>query len=430
MHLLLLGVNHRTAPLEAREALAFSPGETVVVLTDLMRAGLVQEAALLSTCNRTEFYIVTGTPEVAEEHLRAAVARFRGRDLLAPGDHRYVRLDREVVRHLLRVACGLESMVLGDVQILGQVKDALALARQADASGLRLDRLFEVALRAGKRARTESAISAGVVSVASAAADLLRHELTSLEGRHLVVVGAGETGRLAARHLSKEHPASLTLVNRSVGGADAVSRELGCPATVLPLSRLGEALARADAVVTATRAPGFVVTGAIVAEAMRKRPERPLLLVDIAVPRDVEPSAGDVPGVTLHAIDAIQQVVDTTKARRAAEVPTVEAIVEQEAAKFEAWQRSHSAAPVVRELRDHFERVRAEEVERALRSASEEERERVERVTRALINRLLHTPTLQLKDADPESATGLARLRAARELFALGAGEPEVPHEG
>lgn len=426
MHLVLLGMNHRTASLDEREALAFAPEEISALLGRMTRDGVIREAALISTCNRTEFYVVSEDAEGADAQLRAAVADARHADLLVPGPQRYTYRDGAAVRHLFRVATGLDSMVLGDVQILGQVKDAYVLARECGAVGVRLDRLFERALRAGKRARTETAIGAGIVSVASAATDLLRDELGAVAGRRLVIVGAGETGRLAARHLAKSHPADLALVNRSLAAADAVARELGGRARALPLSGLAQALAGADAVVCATRAPGAVITTDLMREVMATRAGRRLLLVDIAVPRDVEPAVASIPGVTLHAIDAIQQVVDTGLARRTAEVPRVEAILEQEIARYERWQRSLSATPVVRDLRDHFERVRAEEVQRVLRHAPAEERERAERLTRALINRLLHVPTLQLKEADPDSESGSSRLRAARELFALSGPESGV----
>ena len=423
MHVVLLGMNHRTASLDHREALAFVPEEIPALLGRITRDGVVREAALLSTCNRTEFYAVSEDADGADAQLRAVVADQGRGDLLAPGPHRYGHRDIGAVRHLFRVAAGLDSMVLGDVQILGQVKDAYVLARESGAAGVRLDGLFVRALRAGKRARTETAIGAGIVSVASAATDLLRDELGAVAGRRLVILGAGETGRLAARHLAKSLPADLAIVNRSLPAAEAIACELGARARALPLSGLGGALAGADAVVCATRAPVPVITVDLMREVMAGRAGRPLLVVDIAVPRDVEPAVASMPGVTLHAIDAIQQVVDSSLARRTAERPGVEAIVEEEIARYERWQRSLGATPVVRDLREHFERVRAEEMQRVLRHASTEERERAERLTRALINRLLHVPTVQLKEADPDSEPGASRLRAVRELFALGGQE-------
>ncbi len=421
MHLLLLGVNHRTAGLADREALAFNRDETVDLLRRLGRCGNLREIALLSTCNRSEFYVVAADAAGAEEHLRESVLGLRGRDLLGPGPHLTRATRTDVARHLFRVACGLESMVLGDVQILGQVKDAFTLARQAETSGPLLDRLFEAALHAGKRARAETSIGAGTVSVASAAIELAARVTAGLANRRVVVVGAGDTARLAAVHAAEHNVGRLTIVNRTREHAEAVAAETG--GFGAELEHLPEALASADVVVSATRAPSALITADMLARAMAGRSERPLLVLDLAVPRDVEPSGEDVPGVVLHTIDGVRTVVDRHLAARLGQVLPVEAIVDEEAHRFTAWLRSLGAKTTVLALRDHFERIRSEEIDRQLAHASDEERERAERLTRALINRLLHTPTLRLKDADPASDDGLQRLQAALELFALGGAE-------
>jgi glutamyl-tRNA reductase len=297
------------------------------------------------------------------------------------------------------------------------LKDAYTLARDAGAAGATLDRLFESAFRAGKRARAETSIGAGVVSIASAACELARQGLQTLDTLRVVVVGAGETSRLAAKHLAHHCPGGVTILNRTRSRAEALALELGI--TAKPLADLTNAMASADLVVTATAAPTALIGVEDVRSAMATRPDRPLLIIDLAVPRDVEPEVAAITGVTLHSIDAIQTVVDRTLATRAGEVPRVEAIVDEEAAKYEAWRRGFEASPIVRDLRDHFERVRSEEVDRQLSNASAEERARAERLTKALVNRLLHLPTVRLKDADPASDEGGWRLRAARELFAL-----------
>jgi glutamyl-tRNA reductase len=282
-----------------------------------------------------------------------------------------------------------------------------------------LDRLVESALRAGKRARTETGIGTGVVSVASAACELARRSVPTLDNCRVVVIGAGETSRLAAQHLGHYFPGAVTIVNRSRDRGAALAAEIGGRA--MTLDQLADAIADADLVVSATRAPATLLSAATVAEVMASRSGRPMTIVDLAVPRDVEPEAGAISSVTLHSIDAIQGVVDRSLAHRASEVPRVEAIVHEEALKFDGWKRSLDAMPVVRDLREHFERVRLEELERALGNASGEERARADRLTRALVNRLLHLPTVRLKDVDPASDEGASRLRAARELFALGA---------
>jgi glutamyl-tRNA reductase len=417
MHLLLVGMNHRSASLDDRESLALEPEAAVRVLSSVLAETTVLESVVLSTCNRTEFYAAAADTVTARQALRAAVAEVKGADLLAPADSLYEREDSDAVQHLFRVASGLDSMVLGESEILSQVKDAYLLARGAGATGLWLDRLFESALRAGKRARTETAIGSGVTSVASAACELARRHMEQLAGRKVLVIGAGETSRLAATHLARQCPDSITVVNRTDERAQALADEIG--ASALPFNRLDEAIADVDLVVSATRASVALLTTRAVRTAMAGRTSRPLVVIDLAVPRDVEPDVAAVPGVILHTIDAIQSVVDLSLARRAGEVPLVETIVQEEAAKFDAWRRALDATPVLRDLRDHFERVRVEELERALHNVSGEERERAERLTRALCNRLLHLPTVRLKDADPASDEGASRLRAARELFAL-----------
>jgi len=420
MQLLLVGVNHRTATLEEREALALREEEARAALVGLTGRGFVSEALVLSTCNRTEFYAVADAVDAADEQIRHAVLEIRQRDLLAPGPHRYMLTGAAAVRHLFRVACGLDSMVLGDVQILGQVKEAYARARQAGTAGVAIDRLFETALRAGKRARRETAIGAGTVSIASAAVDLAELHGT-VAGRQILIIGAGETARLAVRHVAERGPAAIVVANRDVPRAAAIAGSVGGRA--VGLDGLAEALAAADVVVSATRAPMTLVSAALVRQGMSRRPDRPLLMIDLAVPRDIEPEACHVPGVTLHAVDSIQAVVGHGLGQRTAQVPSVERIIEDECGRFDAWWRGLEATPVLVALREHFERVRLEELER-MRHASADERARADRLTRALINRLLHVPTLRLK-SDATSDEGHRRLAAAQELFALTA--PERP---
>jgi glutamyl-tRNA reductase len=423
MNLLLIGVNHRTAGLAAREGLAFDQAEAADLLAQARSGDVVREVVLLSTCNRTEFYVVAPEVSAAEQRLRDAVLRARTRDLLAAGPQRYVRTGGDVAEHLFRVASGLDSLVLGDVQILGQVKEAYAFARQAGAAGPLLDRLFECALHAGKRARAETAIGVGTVSMPALAVETAALGLCGLEGLRVVVVGAGETARLAALHASQADPASLTIVNRGRDRAVALAAEVG--GEPLPLGAIGEALTRADVVFSATRAQSPVISRAHVQAAMRARPERPLWLLDLAVPRDIDAGAADVPGIVLHTVDDLRVTLDQHLATRTAQVPHVERIIAEESARFAGWMRGLGSTSTLVALRDHFERVRQDELNRVLGCAPPEERARAERLTRALVNRLLHVPTLRLKDADPTSMTGRSRLEAVQELFALSGPAPQ-----
>jgi glutamyl-tRNA reductase len=416
MNLLLVGVNHRTARLADREALALSEDEIGALLTLVTGKGVVREAAVISTCNRVEIYAVAPDTDVADRHIRDAVVALKDRDLLAPGGHRYSVTGPAVVRHLFRVACALDSMIVGDVQILGQVKQSYSVARARGAAGVMLDRLFEMALHTGKRARHETGVGTGTVSMAAAAVEFARHHAGTLTGRHVVIVGAGDTARLAAKHVAAHEPREITIVNRDPAHGELLAADTG--ARYLPLDALQDALGAADVVFSATRAPHAVVTTDIVRTAMARRADRPLTIMDLAVPRDVEEDAGEIGGVSLHPLDSVRARVDRAVSQRSAEVPRVEHIVEEEVARFAAWWRSLGAAPVVVALRDHFERIRAEEMERAA-GMTDRERDRADRLTRAIVNRLLHVPTVRLKDIDPGSSDGQWRLEAVRELFAL-----------
>ena len=417
LHLLLIGVNHRTAGIDQREALAFTREERLQALAALAASG-VAEALVVTTCNRTEFYVVDLDTAEADRRVRAAVASLRAADLLAPGPRRYTASGGEAARHLCRVASGLDSMVLGDLQILGQIKDAVALSRGAGTLGPHLDRLADCALRAGKRARAETAVSCGVVSVASSAVALLDEQLGGLAGRRVLVVGAGETGRLVVKHMAvhRQRPAGIVVANRTPAAAAALAASVGARAA--SLGDIAAVLGEVDAVVSATRAPGVVVSAGDVAEAMRHRDGRRLVIVDLAVPRDVDPQVALLPDVQLHGIDAIQRAVDSTLARRQAEVPRVDAIVDQQLARFESWRRSRAVTPDVCQLRAHFERLRLEELAR-LKHVGPDERARAERLTQALVNRLLHAPTVWLKEVDAASEHGRVRLDTLRDLFAL-----------
>jgi glutamyl-tRNA reductase len=412
----MLGVNHRSAPVERRELIALSLEEGRLALRGLAADAGLSECALLSTCNRTEIYAFSSDVDAAERSIRAGFVKLRGADLLEPGPHRYRLLGPEAASHLMRVAGGVDSMVLGEMQILGQVKDAYALAREEGALGVRMDKLMATAVRAGKRARAETAIGAGAVSVASAAVSLAAKVFDDLSGRSVVVVGAGETGRLAGQHFAERSPGRLRIANRTPERAAAVAAELNGEG--VPLTELGAALADADVAVCATGSPAPVVTPEMVAKAMRRRPNRPLVLIDIAVPRNVDPAA-ERENVFLYAIDALQTIVDQSLARRRREVPRVEEIVREECDRYFGWLRGLDATPVLRELREHFERVRVAEVRKSLRHFSKDEQDRVERLTRSLVNKLLHLPTTRLKTIEPGSPTGLTRLDTVRELFGL-----------
>jgi glutamyl-tRNA reductase len=417
MDLQLLGINHRTAPLELRETLAMDRACVLAMLREIRGDAAVAEAALLATCNRTELYVATSDLPAAETAMRRLFGR-QARDQEARlACCAYVRHREDAARHLLRVAAGLDSMILGEHQILGQVRDAQTRAQEAETLGPLTHRLWSTALHAGKRARAETDIGMGAVSVALAAVSLAEQVLEDLRDCRVLLIGAGDTCRLAARHIADRRPSRIWVANRTVERAAAIVEAFGGEA--IGLEDISGVLPEVDVVVSATRAPGFVVTADMVRRAAAGRTHRPLVLVDIAVPRDIDPEAGFVDNVSLFSIDGVRTLVDRSLAHRQREIPRVEAIVEEECGKLMAWTRGLGATSVVRELVERFEQVRAEEVRRNLKHFHPEEEAYIDRMTKTLVSRLLRPPITQLTSGALSPSVESARLELLREQFAL-----------
>lgn len=416
MSLVSIGVDHRTAPVEVREALAFDPDQARRFLVE--DAASIPERLLLSTCNRTEILAVTELCAAESvQQLVGILERARGAPpVLLDGHVRSFR-DEEAVRHLFRVACGLESMVLGETQILGQVKQAAELSEGCGATGPVLRQVLTTAVRVAKRARTETSIGEGAVSVASAAVELAQKVYGDLDGRSALVVGAGETGRLVAQHLRGAGVGSIRVANRTLGRAEAVAGEVDGQAW--GLCGVPPALREVDIVVTSTAAEAPILTHAELRAAMRQRKDRMLLILDIAVPRDVEERAGRIEGVFLQDIDALRTIVDENLAVRRKAVTKVEGMVEGAVAGYVAWRREMGAVPTVKALREHFEGIRRAELDRNLKRVPPEARDAAERLTESLLNRLLHEPTLRIRNAARDGGAAENLIAAARRLFGI-----------
>lgn len=418
--LVLIGVAYHTAGLAEREALALDRDTARLLLRRVAAAPGIRGSACVTTCSRTELYLHADSPGAARRAATAAVREICGRRLL-PGRvahpdvlgsvPAFVRTGRNVVRHLLRVAGGIDSPILGDVQVLGQVKAAYAAAREAGTTDAVINRLFETALRAGRRARRETGIGRGNTSAAAAAATLIARSAAPLSTRRVVVIGAGETAAIAARHLAKARPAALVIVNRTLAHAEALAREVG--GRSLPLAALDAALRDADVVVSATSGPEPIVTAGQIVAMMRARAGRPLLAVDLAVPRDIEWQAGAVPGVTLYAIDDVQAEAAQQLTVRAASVPEVERIVAGEVARFGEWHAAHQAGHVIRAIRARLERT-LQRVACERPALPPVDNPRAERESRRRLGRLLHGPTVRLRALAlrPGGRERLASLRA------------------
>src|SRR5262252_2579221 len=413
MHLLVVGISHRTAPVELRERVDFQARGLELTLRTLAsrRPGGGSEVAVLSTCNRAELYAACDDLVAAKAELVSFVGAFHDIDAATIEPHIYGVSDLDAARHLFRVAAGLESLVVGEPQILGQVKEAHHAARQAETAGPLLNRLFHSCFAVGKRVRTETGLGSGAVSVSYAAVNLAKKIFGTLDGRSVVVLGAGEMGKLTAQHMKSQGVRHVTIVSRTIAHAARTAEAIG-GATAARWDDLDSVLESSDIVIAATGAATPILTKARVESVIRPRRGRPLFVIDIAVPRDVEPAAGEIEQVFLYNIDDLQASVRENLARRANEVSRAEAIVDEELGKFATWMRSRGVIPTVVALRQSFESIRRAEVDRldfklsALPSdVRDEARARVDEITHLLVEKLLLTPTEQLKSVgDPETA--------------------------
>ena len=395
MRLWLAGVSHHRAPVEVRERVALTLEQAGELARELAAGG--GEAVVLSTCNRTEIYLSAENDAV---------------DLGGEVQPYVYRLSDEAAAvHLFRVAAGLDSMVPGEGEILGQVRAAY----EAGTTGPQLDRLFRQALHVGKKVRTQTAIAESPASVSAAAAALAQQVFGELDGREILVIGAGKVSEQAARNLLSRGARIAWVANRSADRAAELAERFGGQA--LPLDRVEEELGRADVVVSSTSAPGFVLTRDQVEGA--RRGKKPLLLIDLAVPRDLEPAIHELDGCYLYDIDDLQAVVAETMTARRSEAERAEAIVLEEADEFRAWQASLDVVPAIASLRARAEQIRESELEKARGRLSERELKAVESVTSSILNKLLHLPTVRMKEAAAAS-DGLIYADAVRHLFGLG----------
>ncbi len=420
MHLLLVGISHRTAPVELRERVDFHTRGVDQALGALAERHTAREAVVLSTCNRAELYAACDDLAAARRDLVSFVSEFHGVDPAEVAPHVYDVADLDAASHLFRVAAGLDSLVVGEPQILGQVKDAHTAATEMQVVGPVLNRLFHASFAVGKRVRTETGLASGAVSVSFAAVALAKKIFGDVKGLNVVVIGAGEMGKLTALHMKSQGVQHVTIVSRTMAHAARTAEAIG-GAAAAPWDDLDNVLGASDIVITATGASSPILTKAHVEAVMRPRRNRPLFLIDIALPRDVEAAAGEIEQVFLYNIDDLQATVRENLARRASEVARAEAIVAEEVDKFGAWFRSRGAIPTVVALRQRFETIRRAELERLdfkLSTLPPEARTRVDEITHLIVEKLLLTPTEQLKSLGDAETVG-AYAEALTRLFGL-----------
>jgi glutamyl-tRNA reductase len=425
--LLCLGISHKTAPVAVRERLALSTRDGEALCRDLVATDVVSEAVAISTCNRTEVYVV-GDAVSAETELLGRLAQRAGIRPTELAETMYAPRNCDAARQLYRVVSGLESMIVGEAEIQGQAKRAYDAALTAGTTGPLTNRLFTAALQTGKRVRSETALGEGRGSVSTVAVALAREVVGDLAARNVVIIGAGETSELTAQALAEVGVRTIFLANRRADRARSLAERFG--GEVSSLDDLPERLAEADIVVASTASPHPIIGYEELELVTRERAGRPLVLIDIAVPRDIEPACADLPGVALYDMDDLQAVIARNRRVREGERVKAEAVVEDEIQRFARWMGQLDVMPTIAELREHgasiVDQVLAENAGR-WETASPRDRARIEAVARSVMQRLLHEPTIRLKSLQRDGSHG--RMQLARELFGLEEGVTEVPED-
>lgn len=415
MALLALGINHKTAPVDVREKLAFSPDELDEALVRARKDGALSEVAILSTCNRTEVYGVAPLHE--GRTVLEWLARYHDVSVDQLMKNAYIHWDREAVRHMMRVACGLDSLILGEPQILGQLKDAFSAAQRTGCLGAQMNRWFQHSFNMAKQVRTQTDIGKNPVSVAYAAVSLAQRIFADLADTRALLIGAGETIELVGRHLREAGVTQLTVANRTLSRGQALAAELDGRA--IPLAELAEYLHEADIVIASTASPLPVLGKGAVERALKKRRYNPMFMVDIAVPRDIEPEVGELEDVYLYTVDDLQQVIDEGVKARQSAAEEAELLIAQGIEHFIEQLRARDAVQTLMDIRQQAEVVRDQEIEKALRQLQrgQNAEDVLRHLARGLTNKLIHTPSVELKKASAEGRTDL--LVQARRLYGL-----------
>lgn len=408
MPLFALGINHHTAPLAVRELVAFDPAKLNFALHDLLRGHGVEEAALLSTCNRTELYCTVADPQAAVQWL----ARFHDLPLEKIQPYLYQYPQQNAVRHIFRVAAGLDSMVLGEPQILGQMKQAVRIAEEAGTLGKLLGKLFQRTFSVAKEVRSTTAIGANTVSMAAAAVHLSARIFESIAAQRVLCIGAGEMIALCAAHFAGQHPKQLTIANRTSAHAEILAARFS--GNVLRLEDVAERLPDYDIVISCTASPLPVIGLGMVERALKVRRHRPMVMVDLAIPRDIEPEVAQLDDVFLYTVDDLGKIIESGLESRQAAVIEAEAIIDGHVQDFLHWQAARKTVPTIRALRDAADRMRRHEVEHALKllARGDAPEQVLEALSLGLTNKFLHAPTQALNQANSTEHADLIALIA------------------
>lgn len=419
MNILAVGLNHKTAPVEIREQVAIAPGVLVECLQQITALPDILEGLVLSTCNRVELYAIGHDAPAAIERLKSFLAEFRRVPAATLAPHLYEYRGEAAIRHLFRVAASLDSMIIGEPQILGQLKEAFACARDCRSAGLVLTRLLHRAFSVAKRVRTETAIASQAVSISYAAVELARKIFGSLQDRSVLIIGAGEMCELAARHLVGHQVASVVVANRTFDRALQLAGQFGGKA--IPFENIAEHLPRADIVLASTGAGEHLLARSQVEQVIRRRRNRPMFLIDIAVPRNIDPTVNEIDNAYLYDIDDLQSVIAANLRERRKAAEKAEGIIDQEIDRFQCWLAGLEVAPTIAALRHRLEDIRLGELEKTLaqlKHLGPKEREAIDSLTAAIVKKILHQPITALKKSRNDMS-GEQHLHAVRRLFDL-----------
>ena len=418
MNLISVCINHHTAPVDAREDLFLQEEEIRNFIAEI-KGKLLSEGLVISTCNRTEIYGVPANQDINSQTIQNFLLRYKAKQSFNSEYFQHF-ISRPALEHLFGVAAGIDSMLIGDNQIFKQVKESIEISDETQFTGFLTRRIFDAAIKAGKRAISETEISEGAVTVSYAAVQLIEKIFSTLGKKSALVIGAGDTGEIAAKHLAERGIGRLAITNRTVEKAEKLAEKLS--GKIIPFTNFKDYLQEYDVIISATSADNLILTRQDIESAMKGRNNNPMVLMDIAVPRDIDPSSSELNYVFYHDVDSLNIIVEQNLEKRKKEIPKVKSIIEEEITNFLNWYDSLEAAPTIKTLHDHFEAIRHEEVEKNINKFSKEDREKLDIITKRIINKILHNPTVELKK---NNERGLGADEAAmkisiiRELFGI-----------
>jgi len=418
MNIISVGVNHKTAPIEIRERIALSEVQNKELVTDLVSSGLASEAMVVSTCNRTELYVVPGMPEVNCDYLKDYIISYKNARNAVRPEHFFSRFYCGTARHLFEVSCAIDSLVLGEGQILGQVKNAYRIAAEVGTAGILLTRLCHTAFSVAKKVKTRTKLMEGAVSVSYAAVELAKRIFGEMNQYKAMLIGAGEMAELAAKHMYAKNARNIVITNRTQSKAEALAEELGTN-RVLPYESYKEHLHEFDIIITAVSTKEYILNAAEMQQSMAKRRLKPVIILDLGLPRNVDPEVGALQNMFLKDIDALKHIIDKNLERRRAELPKVKAIIDEELVAFGQWLNTLKVRPTIVDLQSKFLEIKEKELERYRYKVSEEELRRMEHLTDRILKKILHHPIKMLK-APVDTADNIpSKVNLVRNIFDL-----------